>query len=453
MKQKLNKLEKYWVMYDVGNSAFALLVSTIIPIYFKNMATQNGISAADSTAYLSYAISISTLIVAILGPVLGTVADGKNRKKPLFTLFMMVGVIGCAALALPKSAMLFLVVFVITKVGFSGSLIFYDSMLVDVTTDERMDDVSSQGYAWGYIGSCVPFIASLALIFGADYIGISGTMATAIAFVINALWWAVVTIPLLKNYKQNYYVEIRTSGVTETVKRLGSVCGEIKNNKKVFLFLVAFFFYIDGVYTIIEMATSYGKDVGISDTSLLLALLLTQIVAFPCAILFGRLAQKFDTARLIAVCIDAYFLVAVYALWLDAAWKFWMMATFVGVFQGAIQALSRSYYARIIPKEKSSEYFGIFDIFGKGASFMGTMLMGISTQIFHTSKAGVIVIAAMFVIGFVVFKLQANAMQHKEKDFAQKNVRDEFEAEDQNDYYEDEDDYEIGDMDFAEERF
>ena len=453
MKQKLNKLEKYWVMYDVGNSAFALLVSTIIPIYFKNMATENGVSAADSTAYLSYAISISTLIVAILGPVLGTVADGKNRKKPLFTLFMMVGVIGCAALALPKSAMLFLVVFVITKVGFSGSLIFYDSMLVDVTTDERMDDVSSQGYAWGYIGSCVPFIASLALIFGADYIGISGTMATAIAFVINALWWAVVTIPLLKNYKQNYYVETRTSGVTETVKRLGSVCGEIKNNKKVFLFLVAFFFYIDGVYTIIEMATSYGKDVGISDTSLLLALLLTQIVAFPCAIIFGRLAQKFDTARLIAVCIGAYFLVAVYALWLDAAWKFWMMATFVGVFQGAIQALSRSYYARIIPKEKSSEYFGIFDIFGKGASFMGTMLMGISTQIFHTSKAGVIVIAAMFVIGFVVFKLQANAMQHKEKDFAQKNVRDEFEAEDQNDYYEDEDDYEIGDMDFAEERF
>lgn len=453
MKQKLNKLEKYWVMYDVGNSAFALLVSTIIPIYFKNMATQNGISAADSTAYLSYAISISTLIVAILGPVLGTVADGKNRKKPLFTLFMLIGVLGCAALALPKSAMLFLVVFVITKVGFSGSLIFYDSMLVDVTTDERMDDVSSQGYAWGYIGSCVPFIASLALIFGADYIGISGTMATAIAFVINALWWAVVTIPLLKNYKQNYYVETRTSGVTETVKRLGSVCGEIKNDKKVFLFLVAFFFYIDGVYTIIEMATSYGKDVGISDTSLLLALLLTQIVAFPCAIIFGRLAQKFDTARLIAVCIGAYFLVAVYALWLDAAWKFWMMATFVGVFQGAIQALSRSYYARIIPKEKSSEYFGIFDIFGKGASFMGTMLMGISTQIFHTSKAGVIVIAAMFVIGFVVFKLQANAMQYKEKDFAQKNVRDEFEAEDQNDYYEDEDDYEIGDMDFAEERF
>lgn len=458
MKQKLNKLEKYWVMYDVGNSAFALLVSTIIPIYFKNMATENGVSAADSTAYLSYAISISTLIVAILGPVLGTVADGKNRKKPLFTLFMLIGVLGCAALALPKSAILFLVVFVITKVGFSGSLIFYDSMLVDVTTDERMDDVSSQGYAWGYIGSCVPFIASLALIFGADYIGISGTVATAGAFIINALWWAVVTIPLLKNYKQNYYVETKVNGVKETIKRLGTVCGEIKKDKKVFLFLVAFFFYIDGVYTIIEMATSYGKDVGISDTSLLLALLLTQIVAFPCAIIFGKLAQKFETSRLITVCIGAYFLVAIYALWLDAAWKFWVMATFVGVFQGAIQALSRSYFAKIIPKEKSSEYFGIFDIFGKGASFMGTMLMGISTQIFHTSKAGVIVIASMFVIGFVIFKIQSQTMQRGEKrSLAVSRTLDEFEAETENDYddydYGYENDYEIGDMDFAEERF
>lgn len=214
-----------------------------------------------------------------------------------------------------------------------------------------------------------------------------------------------------------------------------------------FLFLVAFFFYIDGVYTIIEMATSYGKDVGISDTSLLLALLLTQIVAFPCAIIFGKLAQKFETARLIAVCIGAYFLVAVYALWLDAAWKFWMMATFVGVFQGAIQALSRSYYAKIIPKEKSSEYFGIFDIFGKGASFMGTMLMGISTQIFHTSKAGVIVIAAMFVIGFIVFKLQAGPVHRVKRAFINED-EDEYEDEDEN-----ENDYEIGDMDFAEERF
>lgn len=405
MKGKLTKLEKFWILYDVGNSAFALLVSTIIPIYFKNMAAAAGISDADSTAYLSYAISISTVIVAILGPTLGTLADNRNHKKPLFTFFMMMGVLGCAALSVPAAWLIFLVIFVIAKVGFAGSLIFYDSMLVDVTTDERMDEVSSHGYAWGYIGSCVPFVISLVLILQAGNIGISGTAAMGIAFLINAAWWGFVTIPLLKNYKQNYYVEAKAD-VKDVLNRLSHIFAELRQDRKVLRFLIAFFFYIDGVYTIIEMATSYGKDVGISDTNLLLALLLTQIVAFPCSIVFGKLTRKYETDKLILVCIAAYFGVAVYALQLDAAWKFWMMATFVGVFQGAIQALSRSYYAKIIPKEKSSEYFGIFDIFGKGASFMGTMLMGITTQLFHTSKAGVAAIAVMFVIGFLVFVLQ-----------------------------------------------
>lgn len=414
MKEKLTKLEKYWILYDVGNSAFTLLVSTIIPIYFKNMATAAGVSAADSTAYLSYAISISTMIVAVLGPILGTLGDNKNYKKPLFTFFFMMGVLGCASLSIPKAWLAFLVLFVLAKVGFSGSLIFYDAMLVDVTTEERMDEVSSHGFAWGYIGSCVPFVISLVFVLEADKIGISGSLAMTIAFLVNALWWGLVTIPLLKNYEQKFYVETSQTEKKGIGKQLGEagtrllgVFGELKENKKVLLFLFSFFFYIDGVYTIIEMATSYGKDVGIGDTSLLLALLLTQVVAFPCAILFGKLTQKFETKRLIMVCIAAYFAVAVYAIQLDAAWKFWMMATFVGVFQGAIQALSRSYYAKIVPKERSTEYFGIFDIFGKGASFMGTMLMGITTQIFHTSKAGVIAIAAMFVIGFVLFAVQA----------------------------------------------
>lgn len=414
MKMKMNSLEKYWVLYDVGNSAFTLLVSTIIPIYYKNMASADGISASDSTAYLSYAISLSTLIVAILGPILGAVADNRNRKKPLFTFFLMMGVLGCAGLAIPRSWLLFLAIFVIAKVGFSGSLIFYDSMLVDVTTDERMDEVSSQGYAWGYIGSCIPFVISLILVLGSDSIGISGTVAMMIAFFINAGWWVVVTIPLLKTYEQIYYVEETNSSFREIFGRLGRVLCEIRENRKVLWFLVAFFFYIDGVYTIIEMATSYGKDVGISDTNLLLALLLTQVVAFPCAIMFGKLTKHFDSSKLIAVCIGAYFVVAVSALWLDCAWKFWLMATMVGVFQGAIQALSRSYFAKIIPKEKSSEYFGIFDIFGKGASFMGTMLMGVATQLFDTSRAGVVVIATMFVIGFICFRVQCKVDEKEE---------------------------------------
>lgn len=201
-KEKMTKLEKQWVLYDVGNSAFVMLVSTIIPIYFKNMATASGISAANSTAYLSYAISISTILVALLGPVCGAAADNKGFKKPLFTAFMMIGVIACAAMGIPKTWLAFLVVFVIAKVGFSGSLIFYDSMLVDVTTDERMDEVSSHGYAWGYIGSCIPFVGSLILVLMSDRIGISAAMAMMLAFGITAIWWVAVTIPLLLNYKQ-----------------------------------------------------------------------------------------------------------------------------------------------------------------------------------------------------------------------------------------------------------
>ena len=242
MKQKLTKLEKYWVLYDVGNSAFTLLVSTIIPIYFKNMAHNMGVSASDSTAYLSYAISISTIIVAILGPILGAVADNKNHKKPLFTFFMMIGVLGCAALSIPKTWLMFLIIFVIAKVGFSGSLIFYDSMMVDVTTDERMDEVSSHGYAWGYIGSCVPFVISLLLVLGGDKVGISTPAAMTAAFFLNAAWWGLVTIPLLKNYEQKYYVENQGSMVKESFARLGRSVAELKDNKKVALFLLADYF-------------------------------------------------------------------------------------------------------------------------------------------------------------------------------------------------------------------
>lgn len=399
----LKGLEKYWILYDVANSAFVLLVSTIIPIYYKNMASNNGVSAADSTAYYSYALSISTIIVAILGPILGTIADNKGYKKKLFTFFMIIGVLGCAALSMPTSWVIFLSIFVVARVGFSSSLIFYDSMLIDITDNERMDKVSSYGYAFGYIGSCIPFIISLCLVLFGDRVGIDKIMAMSIACVLNAAWWFFVTIPLLKTYEQKYYVEAKEHAIKESFLRIKHVFKCLKSNKKVWHFLIAFFLYIDGVYTIIDMATSYGKDVGIGDSSMLVALLVTQIVAFPFAIIFGRLSKRFDTRKLISVCIIAYFFILLFAIQLDKAWEFWIMAILVAVFQGAIQALSRSYYAKIIPKNNSSEYFGIYDIFGKGASFMGTLLMGVSTQVFDSSKAGVIFIAMMFLIGWIIF--------------------------------------------------
>ncbi|HOL14399.1 MAG TPA: MFS transporter, partial [Bacillota bacterium] len=303
-----------------------MLVSTIIPIFFKNTAAAQGVSAADSTAYWGYALSASTLIVAVLGPILGALADTKGFKKPMFTLFMMLGVLGCAALAVPMQWLLFLAVFVIAKVGFNGSLIFYDSMLSDVTIDDRMDYVSSAGFAWGYIGSCIPFTISLGLILFADKIGLSAAVATGIGFALTSLWWLVATLPLLKTYEQQYFVEAKVNPVGKAFQRLGRVFGELKEYKHILVFLIAYFFYIDGVHTIIGMATSYGKDVGISDNNLLGALLLTQIVAFPCALLFGRLSKKFKTEDLIKVCIVGYFLITAFALQLDKAWEFWTLA-------------------------------------------------------------------------------------------------------------------------------
>ena len=405
MKQKLTKLEKRWILYDVGNSAFVLLTSTIIPIYYKNVAAASGISDADSTAFFGYATSLVTILVAVLGPVLGTLADTKGFKKPVFTFFMMMGVLGCAALALPKTWVAFLAVYVLAKTGLNASLVFYDAMLSDVTTDERMDVVSAQGYAWGYIGSCVPFIISLVFVLCSELIGISGGTAMAIAFVLNAAWWLLVTLPLLASYEQKHYVERTAHPVRDSFGRLARVFSEILKMPEIWFFLLAFFFYIDGVYTVIDMATSYGKDVGISDTNLLLALLLTQVVAFPCSILVGTLSKRLKNTTLIQISIVGYFFIVLFALQLDKAWEFWFLAVCVAVFQGAIQSLSRSYFARIVPKEKSTEFFGFFDIFGKGAAFMGTMLMGISTQLFDTSRAGVGLLAVMFAVGFVLFRM------------------------------------------------
>lgn len=402
-KTKLTKLEKYWILYDVGNSVFILLVSTIIPIYFNYLAGNAGISEVDYLAYWGYAASVATVLVALIGPVLGSVADTKGYKKPLFTVTMMVGVIGCAALAFPTSWVVFLAVFVIAKVGYNASLIFYDSMLVDVTNEERMDAVSSQGYAWGYIGSCIPFVISLVFVLLYDKIGITMSTAMMIAFFLNAAWWFGVTVPLLKNYEQKNFVEMPAHPIRNSFGRLAATLKDIRGQKHIFMYLLAFFFFIDGVYTIIEMATAYGSALGLDSQGLLLALLVTQIVAFPFALIFGKLSKKYETALLIKVCIAAYTAIALFAIQLDKQWEFWMLAVCVGMFQGAIQALSRSYFAKIIPAEKSGEYFGIYDICGKGASFMGTMLVGLMAQLTGVANLGVAMISVMFVIGFVLF--------------------------------------------------
>ena len=316
---------------------------------------------------------------------------------------ILIGTIACSLLGLMVQWMAFLIVFLIAKVGFSASLIFYDSMLSDITDEERMDYVSSQGYAWGYIGSCVPFVLCLVIVLGSDPLGIRMETAMGIAFVLVAVWWLLMSWPLLKNYEQKYYVEKKPHAIAQSFKRLGETFKNMKEEKQVFMFLLAFFFYIDGVYTIIDMATAYGSALGLDSTGLLLALLVTQIVAFPCAIIFGNLSYRIRTEKLIIVCIFAYLGIAIFAVFLKTQLQFWILAILVGMFQGGIQALSRSYFTKIIPEEHSGEYFGLMDICGKGASFVGTTIVSIVSQLTGNISMGVGMIAILFCIGIVIF--------------------------------------------------
>ena len=408
---KLTKEEKNWILYDVGNSAFTLLIATIMPLYFNYLAEQAGLSSVDYLAYWGYAASVATLFVVFIGPVFGTLADTKGFKKPVFSVALAVGVAACVLMGFAKQWLVFLVIYVIAKTGYSASLIFYDSMLADVTTADRMDQVSSQGYAWGYIGSCVPFVVCLMIVLGAGKLGISMELAMGISFFVTAAWWVLMTVPMLKTYRQKNYVERKPHAFRESFARIGKTFLNVRKKKKIFLFLLAFFFYIDGVYTIIDMATAYGSALGLDSTGLLLALLVTQIVAFPCAILFGRLARRFRTEHLITVCVVAYIGIALFACVLRTQTQFWILAIFVGMFQGGIQALSRSYYAKIIPPEQSGEYFGLLDICGKGASFIGTAIVSVVSQLTGDINKGVAMIVVLFVVGVVLFRFAVTCVQ------------------------------------------
>ncbi len=402
--QKLTRLEKRWVLYDVGNSAFTLLITTILPIYFNGLAEAAGLSDAEYLAFWGYAASFVTVVVALIGLVLGSVADLPGMKKKLFALCVAVGVGGCAIMGLVQSWVWFLGCFIIAKIGYSASLIFYDSMLTDVAAPERMDKVSSVGYAFGYAGSCIPFILSLVLVLGYEAIGLSLGGAMLAAFLLNAAWWLCCTLPLLRSYRQRYSVRAEANPAHGTFRRLAGTLREIRGNKQVLWFLIAFFLYIDGVYTIIDMATAYGQALGLDSTGLLLALLVTQIVAFPFALLFGWLSHRVDTARLVSVCILAYVAIAAYAVFLRSQWQFWVLAVCVGMFQGGVQSLSRSYFGKIIPPERSGEYYGLLDICGKGASFVGTFLVSVMTQLSGSTSVGVTVIAPLILLGFFAFR-------------------------------------------------
>ena len=404
-QQKLSKSEKSWILYDVANSAFTMLISTTIPIYFAQLVTQAGYPAASATALWGGVTAAAVLILALLSPILGAVADYQGMKKKMFIAFLVMGLIGAVLLAAAGSWVVFLAVFVVARVGYSACNVFYDSMLTDITTDDRMDKISSHGYAWGYIGSCIPFIIGIVILFTGNF----SAGAFRLSFLITALWWLVLTIPLLRNVRQRYGLQDRRDKISHAFYRLGQTFIKIKSNKKLLFYILGYFCYIDGVYTIISMATTYGNEVGIDSVQMILALLLTQFVAFPCAIGSGMLAKRFGSLQVIKVFIWMYMGICLFGYQLDKAWEFWVLAVLVGICQGGIQALSRSYYGQLIPKEESNEYFGFFDIFGKFADFLGPLIISICAAVFGSSNYGILALVLLFVVGWVLVRRSEKA--------------------------------------------
>ena len=427
--------EKNWILYDVANSAYTLLATALLAFYFDFLSPSKSLTTVWGSVNV-----IVTVIAVLLCPIMGTYADF-SKKKRIFMAFACIGFMGCTLLAVFSAlkdfafaGIFFLLVYIVTEVGYTSSTVFYDSMLSDITTDEKIHKVSANGYAWGYIGSCIPFIICLVLyilgdmVFLGDVIGYTKDLTPqpiyekpylglsySLCCLVTAVWWFIFTLPLYKTYKQNNFMPKPAKPVKATFSRLGTLFKELTKNKKALFFLIAYFFYIDGVHTIITMAMSIGKDLQFENfgtVKLVIALFVTQIVAFPFAILFGVLTSKYKSTKLLVSCIVAYTAIGFLAVFLRQEWQFWTMAVGVGMFQGGIQAMSRSYFTKIIPSEKSGEYFGIYDIFGRSAAILGVGLITLLSGFFPLADGTWINLAllplpVLFLIGLTFFLLSA----------------------------------------------
>lgn len=411
---KMTKPEKSWIMYDVANSVYAtVMVAAIFPIYFANVCKGVGVSG---DYWWGIGTSIGTFIVAVLAPVIGAFADVNGLKKKIFSGFLFLGLAFTLFNAFNDNWKLMLLGYILSHIGFQGSCLLNDSFLTDVTTEERMDTISSWAYALGYIGgSTIPFLICIALVSFGENFGVDGVLAVKLSLIITTLWWGLFSIPFLKNVKQLYGVQKGEKGmVKDAFVRIAQTAKKIVSNKAMMFFIIAYFFYIDGVNTVISMSTAYGSTLGLDSTGMILALMVTQIVAFPCAILFGKLSQKFGSIKLLLSAIVIYFFICLLGFVMGygleenfltikgATTIFWILATLVGTVQGGIQAISRSFFAKLVPPESAGEYFGFFDIFGKFAAVVGPALYSFSTVITGRSSFGILSIILLFFVGFVM---------------------------------------------------
>jgi len=416
-EKRFTKQEWSWIFYDWANSVWYTNISAaIFPIYFAAKATEQG------NVLFGYAVAAANLVVALAAPFLGSVGDFKGMKKKLWSIVTLIGVVFTAVMGIFSSWQMMLVGYIISRIGISASCLFYDSFLTDVTTPDRMDKVSAWGYAMGYIGgSTIPFVISIVIMLMMDM----SDLSYRLAILIVPLWWALFSIPFLKNVEQVHYVETPPSELGRAAwKNTKETLRNIFKDKAVLFFLAAYFCYIDGVDTIISMATNYGSTLGLGTIGMILALLVTQIVAVPFSILFGNWGKKYGGLKLISVAVSVYAIITIVGfamgfivdfheglgLTLERACKissvlFWILATMVGTVQGGIQSLSRSYFGQVIPPERSTEYFGFLDICGKFACVIGPALYAFTFNVTGKPSFGILSLIILFLMGLIFLLL------------------------------------------------
>jgi len=410
MKQiKLNRTEWSWAFYDVAFSAFAILSTAFLPIMMKFAGKSEGFSNALTTAHWGYVQSFSTLIIALLAPVLGAIADFKGKKKHLFRIFFIIALVSLVSMIFSDNYWILLFANFICAIGYSGTNIIYDAYLIDVTDGSKMNFLSSLGFGVGYAGRCIPYIIGI-ILYSVQPFGISELVALKIAIGITAVWWFIFSIPFFKNVKQIYGREEHPDKLVRTsLKNTYATFKNIIKDKDMGLFLLAYFFYIDGVNTLITMSSDFGYDIGVSVTTMAVALLATQIVAAPSVLIFERLARRFTTKSILLVAICIFSGICGYAVFMKHAWQFWIMAVATGLVLGTIQALSRAYFGRMIPdKNKNNEYFGFFNVLSRYSSFLGPLMISLFTMLTGSSRYGIMSIVLLFAIGFIILLFVKN---------------------------------------------
>ncbi|MBM7551122.1 MFS transporter [Thalassobacillus pellis] len=398
-----------WVFYDFGNSAFATtMMAAVLPIFYYDVAAA-GLDDTLASSYWGYTQSIAVLIVAVLAPILGAISDYSAAKKKFLMFFAFMGMIASILMAFVGEGQYLLasLLMVLGTIGFSGGNVFYDAFLPEVADEKTIDKVSAWGFAFGYIGGGVLLAINLAMIMKPELFGISSTLlATKLSFVSVGLWWLVFSIPLFKNILEEKKVKQKRTKSYAAIgfQRVGQTFREINQYKQLFIFLLAFWLYNDGISTIIKMATIYGRDIGINSNDLILALLITQFVGIPFTFVFGWLASKITAKRALSLSLIVYIIIVVIGYFMTSALHFYILATCVGMVQGGAQSLSRSIFGRMVPDDRHAEFYGFYGISSKFAAIFGPFLFAIVGQLTGSSRYGILALVTFFVVGLILLQ-------------------------------------------------